>query len=279
MADAGSPESTEDPAALLAVAVRVAAGAAELVSAHRAEAREHVSTKSSPTDVVTAIDKASETYVIEQLKTLRPGDAVLGEEGGEYAGSGRVRWVVDPVDGTVNLLYGLPSYAISLAAEVDGVAVAGVVQSVPTGEVWTATRGGGAFLDGRPIHGSGQQELAQTLVGTGFGYAAERRRWQARILVEILPAVRDIRRIGAAAIDLCYCADGRLDAHYEIGLNHWDFAAAGLVATEAGLLVTGLAGAPPSPDMVIAAPPAVHQDLHDRLAAALTHVRPDTAAE
>src|SRR2546429_477117 len=140
--------STEEPAELLAVAVRVAAGAAALVAAHRAEAREHVSTKSSPTDVVTAIDKASETYVIEQLAALRPGDAVLGEEGGEHAGSSRVRWVVDPVDGTVNLLYGLPSYAISLAAEVDGVAVAGVVQSVPTGEGWAATRGGGGFPGG-----------------------------------------------------------------------------------------------------------------------------------
>jgi myo-inositol-1(or 4)-monophosphatase len=258
-----------DPSELLACAVRIAESAAALVSRGQAHAGDDVSTKSSPTDVVTAIDKASEKYVIEELRAHRPDDAVLGEEGGERAGSSGVRWILDPVDGTVNLLYGIPAYAVSLAAEVDGEVVAGVVHSVPTGEVWTATRGGGAFLDGEPIHGSGVGQLGQALVGTGFGYAAQRRRWQAEILVSILPAVRDIRRIGSAAIDLCYCADGRLDAHYEMGLNHWDFAAAGLIAAEAGLLVTGLDGAEPSPDLVIAAPPTIHADLHDLLAVAL----------
>ncbi|GAA1717629.1 inositol monophosphatase family protein [Fodinicola feengrottensis] len=273
MSDAAAPTTADldqrGPRELLACAVRIAEGAAALVARGQAHARDHVSTKSSPTDVVTEIDKASETYVIQELRAVRPYDGVLGEEGGERAGSSGVRWILDPVDGTVNLLYGIPAYAVSLAAEVDGVVVAAVVHNVPTGEVWTATLGGGAFLDGEPIHGSGATELGQALVGTGFGYTAERRRWQAEILLRILPAVRDIRRIGSAAIDLCYCADGRLDGHYEIGLNPWDFAAAALIAAEAGLLVTGLDGAPASPDLVIAAPPLVHRDLHDRLAALL----------
>jgi myo-inositol-1(or 4)-monophosphatase len=178
-----------------------------------------------------------------------------------------VRWVLDPIDGTVNYLYGLPQYAVSLAAAVDGVVVAGVVHNPATGDEWTATRGGGAFRAGRRLHGSDTGRLSQALVGTGFGYDPARRRHQAAVLARLLPEVRDIRRFGAAALDLCLTAEGALDAYFEKGLNPWDHAAGGLVAEEAGLVVAGLDGAPPGLDLVNAAPPALFPALHDRLSA------------
>ena len=252
---------------LLAVAVEVARAAADLARRLRAEGVSGVSTKSTATDVVTAADKATERAVRDALSARRPGDTVLGEESGESAGTGRVRWILDPIDGTVNYLYGLPQYAVSLAAEVDGAVVAGVVVNAANGEEWTATRGGGAYRADRRLSGSAVTELGQALVATGFGYAANRRAHQAGVLARLLPLVRDIRRLGAAALDLCYAAEGRVDAYYEKGLNLWDHAAGGLIAAEAGLLVTGLSGAPPGPDLVLAAPPGIHAALHDRLVA------------
>jgi myo-inositol-1(or 4)-monophosphatase len=250
---------------LLAVAVEVARAAADLARDLREQGVTGVLTKSTATDVVTAADKATEQYVIDALHERRPGDSVLGEESGESTGVGAVRWILDPIDGTVNYLYGLPHYAVSLAAEVDGVVVAGVVRNAATGEEWTATRGGGAWRAGRRLGGSGVTELAQTLLATGFGYSADRRAHQAQVVARVLPLVRDIRRWGAAALDLCFAAEGRVDAYFEKGLNLWDHAAGGLVAAEAGLLVTGLAGAPPGPDLVLVAPPAIHGALHDAL--------------
>ena len=252
---------------LLSVAVEVARGAADMARDLREQGVTGVSTKSTATDVVTAADKATERYVIDMLHERRPGDAVLGEESGESTGVGTVRWILDPIDGTVNYLYGLPQYAVSLAAEVDGTIVAGVVRNAATGEEWTATRGGGAYRAGRRLGGSATTELSQTLLATGFGYAATRRAHQAQVLARVLPLVRDIRRFGAAALDLCFAAEGRVDAYFEKGLNLWDHAAGGLIAAEAGLLVTGLAGAPPGPDLVLAAPPALHAPLHDALVA------------
>ncbi|GII20502.1 inositol monophosphatase [Planosporangium mesophilum] len=255
-----------DPAQLLDLAVATVRAAAELARSMRAEGVRSVRTKSTETDVVTAADHAVERYVIAQLRERRPYDAVVGEESGSVNGSGSpVRWILDPIDGTVNYLYGLPVYAVSLAAEVDGVVVAGVVRNPVTGDEWTATRGGGAFRDGRRLTGSGITDLGQALLGTGFGYDAARRRHQAEVLTRLIPYVRDIRRMGAASIDLCLAAEGALDAVYEKGLNVWDHAAGGLVAEEAGLGVTGLAGAGPGPDMVLAAPKGIHRALHDRL--------------
>jgi len=250
---------------LLAVAVEVARAAADLARDLREQGVTGVATKSTATDVVTAADKATEQYVIDTLHERRPGESVLGEESGESAGAGAVRWILDPIDGTVNYLYGLPQYAVSLAASVHGVIVAGVVINAATGEEWTATRGGGAYRAGRRLGGSDVTELSQTLLATGFGYAATRRAHQAQVLARVLPLVRDIRRFGAAALDLCFAAEGRVDAYFEKGLNLWDHAAGGLIAAEAGLLVTGLAGAPPGPDLVLAAPPAIHGALHDAL--------------
>ena len=167
----------------------------------------------------------------------------------------------------MNYLYGLPQYAVSLAAELDGQVVAGVVRNAANGEEWTAVRGAGAYRAGRRLHGSAATELGQTLVATGFGYAAQRRAHQAQVVARLLPLVRDIRRLGSAALDLCFAAEGRVDAFFEKGLNLWDHAAGGLIATEAGLLVTGLAGAPPGPELLLAAPRGIHGALHDVLVA------------
>jgi myo-inositol-1(or 4)-monophosphatase len=258
---------TSTPGDLLAIAVRIARDAAATARRMRTEAITDVQTKSTDTDVVTAADRAVERQVVTALRAERPGDSVLGEEYGDSAAPdpGRVRWVLDPIDGTVNYLYGLPQYAVSLAAEVDGAVVAGVVCNAATGDEWTATLGGGAWRDGHRLTGSRPGSLDQALVATGFGYDAKRRAHQGAVVAGLITRVRDIRRFGAAALDLCMAAEGQLDAYYEKGLNPWDHAAGGLVATEAGLRVAGLAGAPAGPEMVLAAPPALFGALHDVL--------------
>jgi myo-inositol-1(or 4)-monophosphatase len=251
---------------LLKIALPIAREAASTARRMRSEAITDVETKSTSTDVVTAADRAVERQVINSLRSARPGDGVLGEEYGEAeSGAGAVRWILDPIDGTVNYLYGLPQYAVSLAAEVDGVVLAGVVINAATGDEWTATRGGGAWREGRRLRCSERTDLAQSLVGTGFGYDAKRRAHQGAVLAQLITRVRDIRRFGAAALDLCAVGEGLLDAYFEKGLNPWDHAAGGLVATEAGATVAGLNGAPPSLDMVVAAPSALFTPLHDLL--------------
>jgi myo-inositol-1(or 4)-monophosphatase len=257
-----------DPQQLLEIARSVVRPAAELAVAMRDAGVGEVSTKTTDTDVVTAADRAVERQAVAALRRARPGDAVLGEEGSTVAATGgRVRWILDPIDGTVNYLYGLPLYAVSLAAEVDGVVVAGVVRNATSGAEWTAIRGRGAYRDGRRLTGSRVTDFGHALLGTGFAYDPARRAHQAAVLAALLPHVRDVRRMGAAALDLCLTAEGALDVYYEKGLHLWDHAAGGLVAAEAGLRVTGLAGAPPGPDLVIAAPPALYDELHERLVA------------
>jgi len=262
-------ESPPAPEELLKIAVEVVRAAAETARMMRADGISGVATKSSDTDVVTAADRAVERQVVGALRDLRPHDLVLGEEFGA-AGAGDpagVRWILDPIDGTVNYLYGLPNYAVSLAAEVGGRVVAGVVRNAATGEEWTASAGGGAHHQGRRLAGSAETDLGQALIATGFGYDPARRAHQAGVLARLIPEVRDVRRFGSAALDLCLAATGAVDAYYEKGLNLWDHAAGGLVAAEAGLRVAGLGGRPPSPDLVIAAPPALFDPLHDLLAA------------
>lgn len=267
--DPGFNPAAPDPRHLLALAVRIAAEGAALAQSTRASAITQTRTKSTDTDVVTAADHAVERYVIDALRAVRPGDAVLSEESGAHDGSAgsTVRWILDPIDGTVNYLYGVPHYGVSLAAEVAGVVVAAVVHNAATGAAWTAVRGGGAYRDGRPVACSGVTELGQSLVATGFGYDAGRRAHQARVLAGLIERIRDIRRFGAAAFDLCLTAEGAVDAFYEKGLNAWDLAAGGLIAAEAGLLVTGLDGGPPGYGFVIAAPPGIHEPLRAALAA------------
>ncbi|WP_249124676.1 inositol monophosphatase family protein [Saccharopolyspora erythraea] len=221
---------------LRTVAVQVASQAADLARTVRDDAVTDgsVGTKSAETDVVTAGDRAAERLVRERLAELRPGEGVLGEEeGGESALDG-LRWVVDPIDGTVNYLYGFPWYAVSLAAQVDGRSVAGAVVEPVSGRVWSAALGRGAYLGERRLRVSGAERLDLALVGTGFAYTVDRRREQAATVGKLLAEVRDIRRSGSAALDLCAVAAGWLDGYYERGLNRWDWAAGALIAAEAG---------------------------------------------
>jgi myo-inositol-1(or 4)-monophosphatase len=270
-----------NPADLLGVAVAVAREAADLARNRRLDGVADVGTKSTDTDLVTAADRDVERLIGELLRARRPGDEILGEEfgaggdsgadgdpGAATAGRGRtgVRWVVDPIDGTVNYVYGIPHYAVSIAAEIGGVSVAGVVRNAATGEEWTAVRGEGAWRAGQRLAGSTATRLDQALIATGFGYDSARRAHQAGVLAHVLPWVRDIRRFGAAALDLCAAAEGRVDAYYEKGLGAWDHAAGGLIATEAGLRVSGLRGAPAGPSLVLAAPEGLYRQLHDLLA-------------
>ena len=253
-----------DPADLLALAVDLARRAGALALSMHQGLRGH-DTKSSPTDVVTAADRASEQLLVEGIRSARPGDGILGEEGAADDGTTGVRWVVDPVDGTVNYLYGLPQWAVSIGVEVDGATEVGVVFDPAKDELWTAVRGRGAELNGAPLRCTAATDLSQALVATGFGYDARRRAAQAALLPTVLPAVRDLRRVGAGALDLCAVAAGRVDAYYEQGLSPWDMSAGLLVATEAGARVGGLDGAPPSFAMVLAAAPGVYDALHDLL--------------
>jgi myo-inositol-1(or 4)-monophosphatase len=258
------------PTELLDLARATAEEAAELVGAGRSTAADQVDTKSSPVDVVTAVDTASEALIVRRLLSARPDDGVLGEEGASREGTSGVRWVVDPIDGTVNFLYGLPAYAVSIAAEVDGRTVAGVVLNVATGELFTAVRDGGAWLTAPGaaavrLHGSAPASLEQTLVATGFGYRVEQRRTQGAVVAGLLPEVRDIRRYGCASLDLCAAAAGRVDAYYELDLKPWDHAAGALVAAEAGLVVSGTAGRPFAEPMAVAAAPTIAQPLIELL--------------
>ena len=194
-------------------------------------------TKTSQVDVVTEIDRASEDLIRRRILAARPDDSFLGEEGDDVHGTSGVRWIVDPVDGTVNLLYGIPAYAVSIAAEIDGEVVAGVVINVASGVEYGAALGEGATRNDRPIRTRPQATMAQRLVGTGFSYLPESRALQAEALTRLLPRVRDIRRIGSCALDLCAVAEGALDAYLEEGVHAWDHAAGGLIAAEAGAVV------------------------------------------
>jgi myo-inositol-1(or 4)-monophosphatase len=249
---------------LLDTALRIAGEAGTLL----AGGRSHVSvaaTKSSPTDVVTAMDKASEELIVKRLGELRPGDGLLAEEGSSRASSTGIEWVVDPLDGTVNYLYGIPFWSVSIAArmvdEPSDEALAGVVHAPVLGLTWIGARGQGSSRDGTPLRGSTATALEQALVATGFGYDAARRARQAGVLSRVLPRVRDIRRLGSAAVDMCLAAEGILDAYFEQGLKPWDRAAGTLIAREAGLTVAGLDGAPPGERLTIAAPPALFAPL------------------
>ncbi|MEU6127937.1 inositol monophosphatase family protein [Saccharopolyspora sp. NPDC047091] len=262
-----------DNETLRAVATQVAGEAAELARTIRDESVTGgaVRTKSTETDVVTEADRAAERLVRNRLAELRPGESVLGEEEGGAGALDGLRWVVDPIDGTVNYLYGYPWYAVSLAAQVDGRSVAGAVVEPVSGRVWSAAEGGGAFCDGERLRASGADRLDLALVGTGFAYEVERRRGQAAATGRLLGRVRDIRRSGAASLDLCAVAAGWLDAYYEVGLKRWDWAAGALIAQEAGALLrlpaAGSTDGLGDETMVCAAP-----GVADRLTAALRDV-------
>lgn len=283
--DGGTAAARAVPAAhdLLALASDVAEEAAALVVALRARGGLAVSTKSSPTDMVTEVDQAAEQLIRTRLLAARPHDTILGEEFGlgttadpatdpgtgatppSPEGTG-VRWVVDPIDGTTNFLYGHPGFAVSIAAEVAGHTVAGVVRVPFPDEVFTATAGGGARRNGEPIATGTLGDLDRALVATGFSYDPSRRRRQGAVLAAVVGQLRDVRRMGAASVDLCSVACGRLDGYWERGLKPWDHAAGALVAREAGAVVADLDGGPPGPGCLLAANPALWTPLAELLA-------------
>jgi fructose-1,6-bisphosphatase/inositol monophosphatase family enzyme len=250
-----------DPQRLLDVAVHAARVGADLLRAGMLVARTQVTTKTSATDMVTEMDRASEDAILEVVLDERPDDSIVAEEGSTREGTTGVRWVIDPLDGTTNYLYRHPGFAVSIAAAYGGEVVAGAVLDVVHDELFTATRGGGAHCNGSPIACSTKDDLATALISTGFGYDPQRRAWQARQLVSLLPRVRDIRRMGAAAVDLCSVACGRVDAYFERGLAEWDLAAGWLIAGEAGALVSAIEGGPPRAGSLVAAAPGIFEPL------------------
>jgi len=265
-----------DPSTLRTIAEGLAADAAAFVRRRRAEVFgdgvEHpVRAKSTPTDPVTVVDTETERMLRDRLAELRPGEPILGEEegGSPNAVPGRPLWVLDPIDGTVNFVYGIEAYAVSVGVQVDGVSVAGAVANVPTGEVFSAAAGMGAHVRRgamtSQLRCTAVEDLSMALVGTGFGYARERRVEQAAVVARLLPEVRDLRRIGSCALDLCMVAAGRLDAYYEDGVHVWDWAAAAVIAAEAGarLRLPSVDGS--GSGLIVAAAPGVATALDDAL--------------
>ncbi|WP_425956955.1 inositol monophosphatase family protein [Xylanimonas sp. McL0601] len=251
------PDGVTVPA-LRALALSLATEAGDVIRTLRPERVTVAATKSSDVDPVTAMDRAVEELLVARLTTERPEDAILGEEGDDVPGTSGLTWVVDPIDGTVNYLYGVAAYSVSVAVvagppdPAEWTVLAGCVHDVVADRTWSAGLGEGATLDGVPLPPVEPAPLARSLVGTGFGYAASRRAAQARVLTQVLPHVRDIRRLGSAAIDLCLVAQGSYDLYYERGLNPWDMAAGSLIAEEAGARVVGLHGAAPGVTVTVA---------------------------
>ncbi len=269
----------DEPARLRSVAETLAGEAAGFVRRRRAEVFGAaagplsappggvVRSKTTPTDPVTVVDTETERLLRDRLAQLRPGDPILGEEGGgpADAANNAVTWVLDPIDGTVNFVYGIPAYAVSVGAQIDGVSVAGAVADVVAGRVYSAAVGLGAHVVDE--HGTAAlrcaavDDLSMALLGTGFGYSRRRRATQAALLAHMLPLVRDVRRIGSAALDLCMVAAGRLDAYYEHGLQLWDCAAGALIAAEAGARVSLPSRYGSGAGLVVAAAPGIADEL------------------
>ena len=224
-----------------------------------------VESKTTPTDAVTVVDKAAEKVILDALRDRRPNDRVVAEESGDSELDADVTWFVDPLDGTVNYLYALSPYAVSIGAAVNGVHVVGVVYDVPREELFAAVRGEGATCNGDRLRCTQQTDPAHALLATGFGYDAGFRAAQAEVVRQVLPQVRDIRRAGSAAVDLCSVAAGRVDAFYEAGMHPWDWAAGAVIAREAGARVEGLQGRPPGHHVTLAANPALWDALHELL--------------
>lgn len=266
-ATAAPPSPTRGLAELLRTANRAVDDALAVIARRRDfGANLATETKSSKTDLVTQFDRLAEAAVRSRLELERPADAIVGEEGSDAAGSSGLRWVVDPIDGTTNFVYGHHHYAVSVAVEDEHGSLVGAVADATTSERFWATRGGGAFLDDTELRLPSPPPLSTALVATGFGYDADDRRRHARRVAAIIGRIRDIRRVGAASLDFCAVACGRVDAYFEADLAHWDFAAGSLIAREAGATVSAMDGAPIRPGSVLAAHPDLHRSLLDLLA-------------
>ncbi|MGI9052342.1 MAG: inositol monophosphatase family protein [Ilumatobacteraceae bacterium] len=253
----------------LACAVAVEAGDLALAARHGEELTgADASTKSTATDLVTVHDRAAERVVVEGILAARPNDAIVGEEGTDRRGTSGVSWYVDPIDGTTNFVYDLPAWVTSVAAGDESGMLVGAVYVPPMGELFAAARGCGATLDGAPIRCSEQTNVALALVATGFSYDPARRRRQAGVVEHLIASVRDIRRGGSAALDLCSVAAGRVDAYFEQGLNRWDMAAGELIAREAGCRTGDHRGGPVATDDLLVAAPGIFDGMASLLTAA-----------
>lgn len=243
------------------LAVSLANQAAELLMKNLGSSHQSVSTKSSPTDMVSAVDRASERLIAQAIRSARPRDAILGEEGTNQPGVSGVRWVIDPLDGTTNYLYSFPGFSVSIAVILGDRSEIGVVVDPSRDETFIARRGQGSTCNGNPIRVNTRSDLGEALVATGFGYDPARREEQGIVLSHLLPAVRDIRRVGSCAIDLCWVACGRLDAYFERGPQPWDHAAGLLIAEEAGARTAWTEVGAPGGDLIMAGSPGLFEAL------------------
>jgi myo-inositol-1(or 4)-monophosphatase len=247
----------------LAEEIAIAAGAFLLAGIDNEDIE--VDTKSTGTDMVSEMDRGAERMIVDAILAARPNDGLLGEEGASSAGTSGFRWVIDPLDGTTNYLYRHPLWSVSIGVEYHGVPVVGVVNAPMLQSIFSAHTDGGATRNGTLLHVGTCSDLGMALVGTGFGYKPEMRDWQGQILHTLLPQVRDIRRCGSAAIDLCFVAAGNYDGYYERNLNPWDACAGTIIVREAGGVATSLRGSEPDLGMTIAGNPYVHEALQARL--------------
>ncbi len=259
-------DDPNDPVVLRDLAIELARGAGQIaLDGRRGAAGLGGSTKSSSTDIVTEFDRAAEAHIVATLRRLRPDDAIIGEEGTSDTGTSGFSWFVDPIDGTTNFVFDQPAWSCSVAVAHGDEMIAGAVFVPPMDEMFAAAKGAGATRNGASIHASDADDLALALVGTGFGYRPATRREQALVLADLITQVRDVRRLGSAAVDLCMVACGRLDAYYERHLNSWDAAAGELIAREAGAISSDFDGAAARPDEMLVAAPGVHRALLDAL--------------
>jgi len=262
----GAP--TDDPITLRDLAASLARDAGRVAFAGRRAAHDDAlgeTTKSTGTDIVTKFDRAAESEIVDHLRAARPDDAIVGEEGTADSGTSGYAWFIDPIDGTTSFVYDLPTWSCSVAVAREGVMLAGAVYVPPLDELFDAALGHGARLNGHPIAASLETDLALALVGTGFSYHAEARRAQAERLARMIASVRDIRRMGSAAIDLCFVAAGRLDVYFEQYLNSWDSAAGELIAREAGAITSNFSGGPAAQGETLASAPGIHRAFVDLL--------------
>jgi myo-inositol-1(or 4)-monophosphatase len=258
------PVHAHSEAELLDLAIAVSGDAGALLLERFQGGRERaLESKSTPTDLVSEADLASERLIREALAAARPNDGFLGEEGGGEAGSSGLTWVVDPLDGTVNFLFSIPQWCVSVAVRDSQGVLAGVVFDPCRHELFTATRHGDSLLNGSPLAPSGCHDLATAMIATGFAYHSDVRAAQAEVLALLLPRVRDIRRFGSAALDLAWTAAGRYDAYFERTVKPWDIAAGTLVCERAGLSVVELPERAGLPFGVMAAPAALSGELFE----------------
>ncbi len=253
----------DDPEALVQLAKRLAREAGMLALSGRRVSVLERNTKSSTTDLVTQHDRAAESLIVERLGAERPADAIVGEEGAALDGTSGYSWFLDPIDGTTNFVYDLPAWSTSVAVAYRGITIAGAVYVPVADELFAARLGAGATLDDRPIRNSGETNLSLALVATGFSYLPANRAAQAAAIARMITEIRDVRRSGSAAIDLCWAAAGRVDAYYEEHLNSWDAAAGELIAREAGCITSDFESGPADPSNIVAAAPGIHAELVD----------------